>query len=278
MIHVPPPPRPPRFEERLGDAGLLLFAPRVRHIEQADPPASLAPWTRVLAPRAEGGHVDCTWFPTPGARGVVLLAPPWLDWGQSYFHRRGRIEALREAGYACLSFDMGGFGRTTPTRGFRDRDAEAALAMIRQLAPGVPVHVWGVSSGGHWLHPVLARGARVHGAMFEDVTPHLLEWSELVTPRLRAAYRAARRLFPRTDRYMDMRNHAPHLDARAVTYVAGSRDVGVPVAHTRELARLAGAECVIVDGADHLQAIKVAPREVIEVALATFERAEKSAP
>ena len=42
----------------------------------------------VGAPRAAAGE----------ARGAVLLVSPWVPQGQAYFHRRGRIEALRAAG------------------------------------------------------------------------------------------------------------------------------------------------------------------------------------
>lgn len=220
--------------------------------------------------------MEGTWFPLPSdalPRGAVLLAPPWTEWGRAYFHRRGRIEALRAAGYACLSFDMGGFGGTTPTRGFRDRDAEAALSELQRRAPGIPLHVWGVSSGGHWLHPLLARVEGVRGAVFEDVTPHLLEWSAGVQPSLRPAFRALRAAFPRTDRFMDMRNHAAHLRVRSTLYVAGGADPGIPETSTRDLAKRAGAACLMVERAGHLQAIKQAGGRVLGAALMTFEAA-----
>jgi hypothetical protein len=62
----------------------------------------------------------------------------------------------------------------------------------------------------------------------------------------------------------------------AAADVGGEKDPGVWPDETRELARLAGAACLIVPGADHLAAIKLANREVVELAVATFRRAEEA--
>lgn len=280
-----PPPRPARWKERLADASLIWLAPKVNRVKQPDPPESLRPWEALTLEN----RVGATWYPAVGrgrgvvseaaasetsrglrrGRGVVLLAPPWVDWGQSYFHRRGRIEALREAGYHSLSFDMGGFGRTRSTRGFRDRDAEIALREAKRRAGDLPVHVWGVSSGGLWLHPILARERLVTSAFFEDVSPHLLEWSAYSAPRARNLYRALQRAFPHVNRYMDMRNHTPLLVDRCA-YVVGSNDRGIPVEDAQDLAKRAGGALHVFEGAGHLQAIKRERERVIRLALDTF--------
>lgn len=269
-----PPPRPPPWEERLGDAAIARLSPRVRRVKQPEPPAELAPFERRLIPRAEGGHVDVTYYPVETPRGFVLLAPPWVEWGQAYFHRRGRIEALREAGYAALSFDLAGFGRTSMARAFRDRDVEAALSWLEALAEGRPLHVWGVSSGGYWAHIVLARRDGVSGAMFEDVSLHLMEWTAHTSPVGGPITAALARVFPRTHRFMDLRRHAPHLRVKASAHIYGGRDHGIPEAHGRELSRLAASELLFLPEAPHLGSIKQSPRDVIGLALATFAKAE----
>lgn len=271
------PPRPSGWEERLAMGLFMALAPRLPRPEKADPPEELRPFETVAVPRREGrGTLAGTWYPTSlgRARGAVLLLHPWLAWGQAYFHRQGRLEALRAAGYHALSFDFGGFGRSAPRSGFFDRDVEAALTVLSERAPGLPLHVWGISAGGYWAHPALSRAQGVAGAMFEDVSPHLLEWSWRTAPAGRPCYLFFRSCFRCANQFFDMRRHARALTARAVAYVSGDRDRGVRPEDTRELAAEAGGRCRIIPGASHLGAMKVAPGEVIGLALATFAAGE----
>ncbi len=279
------PPRPPLWEEKVSQFCLWQFAPRLPVEALPDPPRSLAPFERFAIPRlGRAGSLDATWYPAaaaaaaaPGAaRGAVLLLHPWMEWGQSYFHRRGRIDALREAGYHALTFDLGGFGQSDGPDGYPDRDVEEALAALARRAGGLPLHLWGVSAGGYWAHFPLARREWVRGAIFEDVTPHLQQWSELAMPQLAPFFASFRWTTPRAYPYLDLRRHAPELKVAATAYVGGALDSTVPPDATRELARLAGGECLIVPGAPHLAAIRLARRQVVALALATFERAAAS--
>ena len=271
------PTRPSGWEEKLSLGLFLALAPRLPRSVAPDPPEELRPFESVVIPRGEGqDSLSGTWYPVEGpARGAVLLLHPWLAWGQSYFHRRGRIEALRAAGYHALTLDLGGFGRSGPRSGLFDKDVEAGLRFLRERAPGIPLHVWGVSSGGYWAHPVLSRTNGVAGAMFEDVSPHLLEWSWRTAPWGRPFYLFFRSVFRSTYRYIDIRRHAGALTVRAVTYVSGERDRGVRPEDTRILAARAGGRAHIVPGAGHLGSIKMAQEEVIALALDTFRRAEE---
>jgi len=247
------------------------------HYPPRDPPPPLLPAEHLTVPRPDGGDaLAATWYPASGpARGAVLLLHPWLHWGKSYFFRGERIEALRAAGYHALTLDFAGFGGSGPPHGLHDRDAAAGLAQLRSLAAGLPLHVWGVSSGGFWAHLVLSRTDFVAGAMFEDVSPHLLEWSWRVLPRWRPGYLFLRSIFPRTYRFLDLRRHAPLLRVAAAAYVSGSEDPGVLPVDTRGLAERAGAVHRIIPGARHLAAIKIAGETVIGLALETFAAAER---
>lgn len=236
----------------------------------------MEPFESCSIERSHGmGHLAATWYPAFGTpRGAVLLVHPWIKWGQSYFHRRGRIGALRGAGYHVLTFDLSGVGQSSADRpGFYDRDLEDALAALRRRAPGLPVHLWGVSCGGYWAHPLLSR-VSVTGAMFEDVATHLIDWSGRMAPWGWPFYRFFRHGFRHAYRFMDLRQHAPHLRARAVAYVSGALDRGVLPAETRQLAHAAGATVRIIAAADHLESIKRDGEGVIALALETFERAE----
>lgn len=269
------PPRPGRLEEALSSRLFLGISPRLAALPAVDPPPSLAPWEILhVARRHARGAVRATWFPAAGAaRGAVLLAPPWHARGRAYFHRRGRIEALRAAGYHSLTVDLPNFGGSGPPAGYFDRDLGAAADALERRCPGLPLHFWGVSSGGYWGHPLLAAEARFAGAMFEDVSPHLLEWAWRLAPRGRPCYLLFRMLFRRGYRFLDARRQAAASRAARTAYAAGGADPGIPAADSVELARRAGGELVLVPGAGHLEAIKRAGPAVLDLALATFAAA-----
>jgi pimeloyl-ACP methyl ester carboxylesterase len=274
------PRRPPAWEERCANRLFLFLSPHLPRTAPADPPPRLVPWQHLMAPRLEGeGVLTATWFPAPApARGAVLLLHPWVKWGKTYFHRLGRIEALRAAGYHALTLDLGGFGGSSPPAGFFDRDVAAGLALLRrQAGPALPLHVWGISSGGYWAHLALSRTCDVTGAFFEETSPHLLEWSWRMVPSRRTGYVFFRRAFLRAYGFLDIRRHAAALRLAAVSYVSGSEDRGVLPAETRELARMAGGRHLVVEGAGHLECFGVARDELLAMALGTFGRAEEAA-
>lgn len=279
-----PPARPSPRQERFSFWLFRNLAPRLPRVEQPEPPVALAPFETVEIERpGRPGPLVGTWFPanggaeagTPdgapvGVRGAVLLLPPWIEWGRAYFHRRGRLEALRRAGYHVLTVDFPGMGGSGAPEGFFDRDVEDALRFLARRAPDLPRYVWGISSGGYWAHMALSRANAVRAAVFEDVSPHLLEWAGRAMPIAKPFHLLFRTLFPKSFRYFDLRRHAAHLQVARAAYVSGERDPGVRPEETRELARLAGAEVRIVPGAGHLEAIKLATDEVVSLALETF--------
>jgi pimeloyl-ACP methyl ester carboxylesterase len=263
--------RPPLPRER---GALRLFralSPRLARLELPSPPPELEPHEPAAVPRpGRPGALAATWYPGDGEpRGAVLLLPPWVPWGRSYFHRRGRIEALRGAGLAALAVDFPGFGDSGPAAGLFDRDVEDGLAELARRAPGRPLAIWGVSAGGYWAHPVLGRRDGVAAAFFEDVSPHLFEWSAFNRPHFRPMFFLFRVLYPSVHRFLDMRRHAAAFRVRRAAYVSGGRDPGVPAEDARDLARRAGGRHLVVPEARHLEAIKLATAEVIGLALAT---------
>lgn len=281
MVHsMPAAPRPPAWEEALSRRLFLCVSPRLTGTASPRPPKLLEPWQTVRIPRSNGrGWLSATWFPTAGsAKGAVLLAPPWQRWGRAYFHRRGRLQALRDAGYHSLTVDLPGFGESGPPAGFYDRDLADAAAYLDLRCPKLPLHLWGVSSGGYWSHPFLAATDRFSGAMFEDVSPHLLEWAWRTAPWGRPLYLFFQATFRRAYRFLDARNHAPALRLARLTYVAGGADVGIPVDSSRELADRSGSQVRIVPEAGHLEAIKRARSIVLDLALSTFSEAARSQP
>lgn len=260
----------------------LALAPRLPRVEVPEPPRRFEPWSTAWIERpGRRGRLVGTWYPAEGkARGAVLLLPPWLEWGRAYFHRRQRIQSLRSAGYQALAVDFPGFGGSGPVDGFFDRDVADALADLGRRAPDLPLYVWGVSAGGYWSHMLLSHdpaertgGRGVEAAVFEDVSPHLLEWAGRLQPWTRPCHWLFRTLFPASHRFFDVRLHAAALPAHVqrVAYVGGAEDPGIPVEDARKLARRAGEKAMIVPDAGHLESIKRSTREVIDLALATFD-------
>jgi pimeloyl-ACP methyl ester carboxylesterase len=270
------PARPPAWQERLGRHLLLSLSPRLARTATPDPPRGLAPFTRFEIERTGGpGKLSALWYPATGdPRGAVLLVHPWLKTGQSFFYQRGRLRALRAAGYHALTFDLGGVGRSgPPPSGFYDRDLRDALGALRERSGDLPLHLWGVSAGGYWAHTLLSASAGVDGAFFEDVSTHLIEGSKRLAPRGMPFYLFFQTCLPGAYRFLDLRRHAPHLRVRSRAYVGGGLDRAVPPDETRELARLASAELLIVPGADHLESLRHSHDRVLRLALATFSRA-----
>ncbi len=267
--------RPPVWEERLSRLLFLAFSPRLPRGAQPETPRWLAPFEQVEIERPEGGPLSATWYPAPEpARGAVLLLHPWAVWGKAYFHRRSRLRALRDAGYHALTLDFSGFGESGRPVGFFDRDVEAALVFLRRRIGDLPLHVWGVSAGGYWAHPAIARSRGVWGAVFEDVSPHLLQWSWRMAPLGRPCYLFFRCFFRKAYRFLDIRRHAAALRLGAVTYISGEKDPGIFPDETRELASLASGRHRIIPAAGHLSSIKLATDEVHALAVWTFREAE----
>jgi pimeloyl-ACP methyl ester carboxylesterase len=272
------PERPPAWEEAAADWLFRAMAPPLAVVRQPAPPAWLAPWQSLAVPRRQGrGFLSATWFAAPAAavpaRGAVLLLHPWVKWGKAYFHRGGRLEALRAAGYHVLAPDLPGFGDSSAPAGFPDLDVAACIACLRRRAAALPLHLWGVSSGGYWAHPALSAGDSICGAFFEDVAPHLVDWSWRLAPRGRPVHLVFRTAMPRAYRFLALRRHAAALRLGAAAYVSGECDPGVLPEETRDLARRAGASHLVVPAAEHLGAIKRSPEAVIGLALETFDKA-----
>lgn len=271
------PTQPPRWQEAVGRRLFHGLAPRLGERPRTAPPSTLSPFEEITFHRPRGaGILTATRFPAAGSRvrGTVLLLHPWTAWGRAYFHRHGRIEALRAAGFEAISVDLPGFGGSGPVVGFLDRDVETVLRSLLHRRPDRALVVWGVSSGGYWAIPAIGRVPAVAAAIFEDVSPHLLEWSWRTSPWGRPFYAVFRLCLPTAWRYLDLRRHVAGLAPRPTLFVGGELDQGVRPDETRDLAARAGGTSVIVPEAPHLGSIKIAPRRVLGAVLEVLERLE----
>lgn len=281
-----PPDRPAPWVEWLARRLLTALAPGLEpSASREDQPRDRwAPFSRVALRRSrDEGHLEGWFFPAQpredeAPRGAVLMCHPWLPFAQSYFLRRQRIPALRAAGFHVMTFDFGGFGASGPRpKGYFDVDVNDALDELARMAPGLPLHLWGVSFGGYWAHLALSRRDQtIGGVFFEHVADHLIEWSKRTTPWGMPCFLFYQHVLGSAYRFLDLERHAGHLRARAVTYVGGDEDPGIPLDALHRLAHRAHARRCVVRGAGHLDAIRQDGRRVIELAIDTFRKAEES--
>lgn len=269
-----PLPTVPAWQERAGSWLFTAAGPPGPGHPNLPTPATLAPFEELSIPRRDGASLSATFYPaTAPPRGAVLLLHPWLPYGRGYFHRRQRVPRLRQSGYHVLTPDLSGFGASGRSRHFFDRELEDAVAFLREKVAPLPVHLWGVSAGGYWSHPVVARDPKIRAAFFEDVAPHLLHWSWRTAPAGRPFYLIFRTFLPEAWRYLDMRLHAAGMRHARTFYVSGAEDRGLRPEETRSLAAAAGGEAWVVPDAEHLGSIQRAGDEVVRLALELFDQA-----
>lgn len=251
---------------------LLAAAPSRRGRERPRPTPALGQPIPYATPPGRGlGTMAGSLFSGPAeGRGLVVFLPPWVPQGAAWFYRHGRVEAVRAAGWDALVADLAGLGAGRSGPGFFDREIEVLLHDARRLVGSRPLVVWGISSGGYWAHPAIARGAPVDAAVFEDVAAHLLLWAHREAPRLAHFYRVYERLLRQAWAFLDIKRHAPWVAPGRGLWISGDLDRGVLPEETRELARLSGGRALIVPHARHLGAMRVAPELVVREALATF--------
>jgi pimeloyl-ACP methyl ester carboxylesterase len=251
------PRRPsPRSERVLGDILYRVYLRRLSRAPQDPPPPEWGAQPIGLV-RSTGGVIAALHFPVAQPRGVLLLGHPGIPPAKGYFHRSDRIPLARSLGLAALTFDHGGFGESDdPTSGY-DLEWADVLSWAQKRYPGLPIHAWGVSVGGYFLHHALsARRDEIASAIFEEVSPDLLLYGER-TP-LKIARLLAKGAMPDAMRWFPAEAHAPFVQAERVLYVQGGSDKGIPLAHAERLWHAAGplAKRYLVDDAAHLECWK----------------------
>lgn len=166
---------------------LCLLAPAIGVVSTAraaDPPIVSQRYVRSF----DGTPIFTTLFVPRGASAtnkvpVVLRAHGWGGWGQTELH--GTLKAIVDAGYAVLTWDARGFGRSggrshVDALEVEGRDVQtliswlAAQPMIRTQAPGDPVvGMSGPSYGGAIQLATAAIDRRV-----DAITPEIT-WYDL---------------------------------------------------------------------------------------------------
>lgn len=254
---MPPPPAPgPAEAAALRLALRWTWARGLQHQPQDPPPHAWAA-SVVRVPRRCGGTLGALAFDAPAPRGVVLFGHPGIGPAKGYFHRSDRIPFVHKLGLSALTFDYGGFGESDAACATHAHEWLDALESARRRWVGLPLHVWGVSLGGYFAHHALAMDAEgVESALFEQVTPDLTRYARAAGEPSLPVFRAFRTVAPHAAGWFPAISHAPHLRARRVLHVAGTRDHGIRVEESEALAAATHppARLHVVEGARHLSA------------------------
>lgn len=238
-----PPPLPGRVERRL--AGLLVRATLFRRRKAGawEVPADL-PHRDLTFEGNTGARLAGRHFPAPQApaRGVVVLAHPDRRYGQHWFVREGWVAWLRGQGYACLTFDFSQYGRSRGGSTYLFEDLAAAARLARDLEPGVPVHVVGLSIGAFSAANASPDLDFVQGLVLESPYPSFGSWYAGDGHRFgKAVMRGFDGVFPRTARLIQADRRIAQAKARRILVAATSDDEVTPVELTRQVADAAPA-------------------------------------
>lgn len=202
------------------------------------------------------------WFLEPevdrGGAVVVLVH----GWGSSHGRMTVLAEPLLEGGYPVFLFDVRYHGESpdapyVTARHFRD-DTMAATREAHAAYPGRPLVLIGHSMGGSAAVLAVAEGAPAAGLVTIAAPADLWDvWADSFRRRGLPGKLIVRLFNP----FWRNRAGVPFRTLRPERRVAevdipllvfhGSRDLSVPPEHARLLARGAGVEPVIVEGADH---------------------------
>jgi alpha-beta hydrolase superfamily lysophospholipase len=140
-----------------------------------------------------------TFLPSGDPKGVIVLTHGYAEHCGRY---REVAHVLRNAGWAVLSYDVRGHGKSPGVRGFIDRfdmyldDLDAMIAEARKLAPDKPLVLLGHSHGSLITLRALA-GARAPKVTAAIVSSPYLGLKLEVPAYKRALARVASRIAPK---------------------------------------------------------------------------------
>jgi alpha-beta hydrolase superfamily lysophospholipase len=265
-----PPPEPSVVEKRIVGALVKAVFFRGRRGGPWEPPLGMdvseVRFAGNSGARLHGWHVRHA-----EPRGIVVLAHPDRRYGKQWFAREGWLSWLHGHGFDSLAFDFPVYGESGGGSTYLHEDVAAACRLARQLRPGLPVHVVGLSIGAFASLNAAVALDFVEGLVLESPYPTFEAWYQGGktggtggaggaggTGRPRGHGRANAllgRLFPKTYRRIDAGANAPAVRARRILVAGTSDDEVTPIHLTREVASLLPAgrtETLELAGVRHL--------------------------
>ncbi|MCA1819712.1 MAG: alpha/beta hydrolase [Halobacteriales archaeon] len=204
-----------------------------------------------------GASLAAVRFPHPSPRGIVVLAHPDRRYGKHWFVRQGWVSWLLANGFDALIFDFAAYGASRGGSTFFHDDVAAACAKARELRPGLPLHVIGLSIGAFACVNAAERlGAE--SMVLESPYASFDAWYDNApnAAALRALNRTLARLWPRTYARIDAGANAGRATAQRILVAASPADTTTPMALSRAVSdRLPAGRTrwLEVPGREHLR-------------------------
>ncbi len=244
-----------------------LVAPANRPI--GNPPAELSAEDHRIS--SESGSELATWLVrTEGSQAVVILLHPIRSNRKSML---GRAKMLVRAGYSVVMIDFQAHGESPGdaiTVGYREKhDVTAAVQFARKQFPGQKIAVIGWSMGG--AAATLASPLDIDALVVESVYPSITEAiynrvemrlgpaKHIVAPVLLVQLKPRLGISAKDLRPID---HIAKVNC-PVLVIGGDQDQHTTVAETKRMFEAAAEpkSLFIVDGANHRDFLKFAPRQ-----------------
>lgn len=229
-------PKPGRFERRL--VGLFVRSTmfRRRHATGWSVPAGLT-HREVRFEGNTGADLAGRLFPHPDPRGIVVLAHPDRRYGQHWFVKEGWIAWLQEHRFSALTFDFTNYGASRGGSTYLFEDLVAAARLARELQPGLPVHIIGLSLGAFSAANASADLDFVESIALESPYPSFNSWYEGDGHRVgKAAMALFDRTWPRTAALIQADRRIAHATAKRILVAASSSDEVTSSALSRRVA------------------------------------------
>ena len=246
----------------LGAGGMWAAQRRLLYFpDGASPSAALLPdgWEPVSYPTSDGLTLDAWYRPPEPGQGVVIV------FNGNAGNRGGRVpfgEGLAASGMGVLLTDYRGYGGNPghPSEDGLANDARAALAFIRQAAPGSSIVYFGESLGAA-VAVELASHEPPAALVLRSPFTSLADVGRVHYPWLPVG-RFLKDRYPSLDRIGTI--DVPLL------VVAGDADSIIPVEQSRDLYAAANdpKRLVVIPGVDHNDPSLTYGREVIEAVVA----------
>lgn len=187
-------------------------------------------------------------------KGTIVCSHPMGTMAKGFFLKNGIADRFRLHGYNVLLFDFNGFGESTDGDLFLNEDILAAGLFARDLNPGLPVVIYGISFGAAMSVCALSKENNPYlAAVMESPFTTLEEyWSKFPIPSL--VLKACTTIFPERERRVRPIHHADKIKNTAgILWIYSDTDTDTPVEMGLRFRKACNVESqmLVIPGARH---------------------------
>lgn len=242
------------WERRLaGSLVRRLLYPRRPKSVHIPPDDALRPRVRFSA--SDGARLVGIHYPVQDPVGIVVLVHPDKRTAKHWWSRQGITDWLNTHRLDAFAFDLSGYGESSGGNVYLHDHVVAAVEEATLLAPGLPVHLWGVSIGSYAALNAAPVLPEVEAVVLESPYPTFRAWYQATGQPIAARFvRALECTFPTTYARIDAATNAARLSAPRILLAATTADRVTPVDLSRAVAAAAPLRTryLEVEDTDHL--------------------------